>query len=55
MIDSKSTVDMIYLDFSKTFDRVDHGIVLHEIRDFGISGNLGVWCYQFLTGRFHYI
>ena len=41
MINSKSTVDMIYLDFSKAFDRVHHGIVLHKLRDFRISGNLG--------------
>ena len=25
MIDSSTTVDMIYLDFSKAFDKVDHG------------------------------
>ena len=34
---------------------VDHGIVLHKLRNFGISGNLGVWFYQFLTGRSHYV
>ena len=41
MIDSSTTVDMIYLDFSKAFDKVDHGIVLHKIRDLGITG----WVY----------
>ena len=25
---------MIYLDFSKVFDKVDHGILLHKLRDF---------------------
>ena len=41
MIDSSTTVDMIYLDFSKAFDKVDHGIVLHKLRDLGITGVYG--------------
>ena len=49
MIDSSTTVDMIYLDFSKAFDKVDHGIVLQKLRDLGITGNPGVWFHQFLS------
>ena len=55
MIDSSTTVDMIYLDFSKAFDKVDHGIVLHKLRDLGITGNLGVWFHQFLSDRTHFV
>ena len=55
MIDSSMTVDMIYLDFSKEFDKVDHGIVLHRHRDFGITGNLGVWFHQFLSDMTHFV
>ena len=55
MIDSSTTVDMIYLDFSKAFDKVDHGIVLHKLRDFGITGNLGVWFHQFLSDRTDFV
>ena len=29
MLDSDSSVDMVYLDFSKAFGKVDHGILLH--------------------------
>ena len=33
---------MVYLDFSKAFDKVDHGVLLHKIKMFGITGKLGV-------------
>ena len=36
MLDSNSSVDMVYLDFSKAFDKVDHGILLHKLRAVGI-------------------
>ena len=40
MIDTSSTtVDMIYLDLSKAFDKVDHGIILYKLRDVGITDN----------------
>ena len=32
MLDSNSSVDMVYLDFSKAFDKVDHGIILHNLK-----------------------
>ena len=45
-------VDMVYLDFAKEFakefDKVDHGILLHKLRDFGISGKLGIWLHSLL-------
>ncbi|XP_076067684.1 uncharacterized protein LOC143040475 [Oratosquilla oratoria] len=43
-------VDVVFLDFAKVFDKVDHG-VLHKARDLGISGKLGVWLHNFLTDR----
>ncbi|XP_076061613.1 uncharacterized protein LOC143037360 [Oratosquilla oratoria] len=44
-------VDVVFLDFAKAFDKVDHGVLLHKARDLGISGKLGVWLYNFLTDR----
>ena len=37
-----ANVDVIYLDFAKVFDKVDHGLVLHKLRDLGIQGSLGM-------------
>ena len=42
---------MVYIDLSKAFDKVDHGTLLHKLRALGISGNIGIWLYYFLTNR----
>ncbi len=53
--ESQCSVDMIYLDFAKAFDKVDHGVLLHKLRDMGITGNLGVWFYNFLSDRKQFV
>ena len=55
LLSSDTTVDMIYLDFSKAFDKVDHGVLLHKLKDLGNTGKLGIWFFQFLTNRTHYV
>ena len=56
MLSTDTTVNMIYLDFSKAFDKVDHGaILLHKLKDVCITGKLGIWFFQFLTNRTHYV
>ena len=41
-------VDVIYLDFSKAFDKVEHGVLLHKLRDSKVQGKVGVWLARFL-------
>ena len=55
MLDSYSSVDMVYLDFSKAFDKVDHGILLHKLRAVGITGNISIWLFRFLADRSHFV
>ena len=55
MLSSDTIVDMIYLDFSKAYDKIDHGVLLHKLKDMGITGKLGIWFFQFLTNRTHYV
>ena len=50
-----NTVDMVYLDFAKAFDKVDHGVLLHKIKSQCITGKLGVWLYHFLTHITHFV
>lgn len=43
--------DVIYLNFEKAFDKVDHGALLHKMRNLGITGNIGRWVHAFLSNR----
>ena len=40
------------MDFSKAFDKCDHGIIFHKLKSHGIRGNIGRWLFNFLSGRF---
>ena len=44
-------VDVIYLDFSKAFDKVDHNILLAKLKCYGITGKVYQWIESFLRGR----
>ena len=46
---------MIYLDYAKAFDKVDHGVLLNKLKTFGICGKLGEWLHSFLTNRRHHV
>ena len=55
MLGKDPSVDMVYLDFAKSFDKVDHSILLHKLKDLGITGKLGVWFFHFLSNRSHFV
>ena len=50
-LEEGNNVDAVYLDFSKAFDKCDHGILLHKIRKLKIKGKLGRWIQNFLKDR----
>ncbi|KAK3888268.1 hypothetical protein Pcinc_007655 [Petrolisthes cinctipes] len=50
-LENKKDIDVVYLEFAKAFDKVDHGILLYKPRQMGISGKLGRWLHSFLTSR----
>ena len=42
---------LIYLDFAKAFDSVDHSILLAKLKAYGVSGPLFAWFTDYITGR----
>jgi hypothetical protein len=44
-------VDVIYLDYAKAFDKVDHNILLAKMKKYGIKGKMYGWIKEFLTAR----
>ena len=47
----KSQIDVAFLDFSNTFDRVSHPVLLQKLCGFGISGSILQWCEGYLSQR----
>ena len=50
-LEKGNNVDVIYLDFAKAFDKVDHGILCHKLKQLGITGKIGAWIHNFLNER----
>ena len=47
-LESGEGVDSVYLDFSKAFDKVETGVLLHKLRDSKVLGKVGCWLGAFL-------
>ena len=50
-LESGEGVDAVYLDFSKAFDKVETGVLLHKLRDAKVLGKVGVWLSAFLDSN----
>ena len=50
-IDESKPLDVIYLDFSKAFDKVPHKRLLHKIESHGINGNVAAWTSEWSCDR----
>ena len=44
-------LDVVYLDFAKAYDKIDHCTLLHKVRALGIEGPLGSWVGSFILDR----
>ena len=50
-LDAGKQIDIIYLDMSKAFDKVDHTKLLGRLHQYGITGKLHDWFRSYLQGR----
>ena len=50
-LEEKGQVDMVILDFSKTFDKVPHQRLMSKLWNYGIRGDTHAWIKSFLMGR----
>ena len=51
VLEKRGQVDVVYLDFAKAFDKVNHDLLLVKLYNFGIRGKLLRWLSNFLCGR----
>lgn len=55
MLDRGSQVDVIYTDFSKAFDRLDHGILLQKLDNYGFCSKLVNLFRTYLSNRSQFV
>jgi hypothetical protein len=50
-LNTKHSVDVVYIDFSKAFDSVVHSKLVSKLKSFGIHGKLLAWIEAYLRNR----
>ena len=50
-LDNKNSLDIIYLDFAKAFDKVPHLRLMNKLNSYGIGGEVHKWITQWLNKR----
>ena len=51
MLDSGGSIDVIYMDYAKAFDKVAHVRLLKKLEGYGINKQIVGWIHSFLSGR----
>ena len=50
-VDEGLSVDVVYLDFAKAFDKVPHSLLMHKLTAYGIGGKVWNWIKNWLSDR----
>ena len=51
IIDEGGTIDCVYFDFKKAFDKVPHQRLIYKAEQYGIKGEIINWIKSFLDSR----
>ena len=51
ILDKGGSLDVIYCDFMKAFDKVPHQRLLYKVKQYGITENVLGWIESFLSNR----
>ena len=51
LLDEGHSVDLLYLDFARAFDKVPHARLIAKVKALGITGQISTWIEQWLTDR----
>ena len=51
LMDAKEPVDVVFIDFAKAFDSVNHRLLLHKLTAYNLHSNVIAWIKSFLEGR----
>lgn len=55
ILENSKQVDVVYTDFSKAFDSIQHPIILKKLSRFGFSDRLISWIGSYLRDRIQYV
>ena len=54
-INSRAQVDVLYTDFKKAFDQVNHKRLIRKLRSFNLPANLLAWLQSYLANRSQFV
>ena len=50
-LESSKQTDVLIMDFSKAFNKVNHSLLLHKLQRYGVQGTTNTWIANFLNNR----